>query len=59
MTGYASDEVTEAFNALGVLRILAKPIDIVELHDGLAVVFGEPKDTVMASADLSGKPDAP
>jgi PAS domain S-box-containing protein len=58
MTGYASDEVTEAFKALGVLRILAKPLDIVELHDGLALVFGETRDTVMASADLSGKPEA-
>lgn len=59
MTGYASDEVTDAFNALGVARILAKPLDIIELHDGLAAVFGETKDVAMASADLPGKPETP
>jgi CheY-like chemotaxis protein len=58
MTGYASDEVTAAFKALGVGRILAKPIDIMELHDGLAAVFGEGKEPRKATGIVDEDPEA-
>ncbi|MBC05799.1 PAS domain S-box protein [Thalassospira sp.] len=58
MTGYASDEVTASFKALGVARILAKPLDIIELHDGLAAVFGETKDAEPAPAIAADAPDS-
>lgn len=61
MTGYASDDIIASYRKLGVTRILAKPIDVVELHDGLAAVFGEGESTetpedALAMADSS--PDA-
>jgi PAS domain S-box-containing protein len=44
MTGYVSDKIMAAYNDLGVTCIMAKPIDIVELHDGLAKVLSDPSD---------------
>ncbi|MEQ8286996.1 PAS domain S-box protein [Thalassospira sp.] len=41
MTGYASDNVMASFNKLGVAHILAKPIDIIEMHDAFAKVMDE------------------
>lgn len=35
MTGYASDDVIASYKALDVHTILAKPVDVVELHDAL------------------------
>ncbi|MCC4242230.1 PAS domain S-box protein [Thalassospira povalilytica] len=36
MTGYAADDIVAAYKDLGVETILAKPVDVVELHDALA-----------------------
>ncbi|NIY77352.1 PAS domain S-box protein [Thalassospira sp. HF15] len=64
MTGYASDEATASFKALGVSRILSKPLDIMELHDGLAAVFNEDNEAgklatdpaELSDADIDAKP---
>lgn len=51
MTGYASDDIIASYRKLGVHHILAKPIDVVELHDGLAAVFAS-NDVKKQPADI-------
>ena len=53
MTGYASDEVTASFEALGVARIMSKPLDIIEFHDGLAAVFDDASKTEKPSSSAA------
>lgn len=53
MTGYASEGVTENWRQLDVAMMLAKPFDIVELHDGLETVLGSGKAVTAPSSEPS------
>ncbi|WP_336080279.1 PAS domain S-box protein [Thalassospira sp. CH_XMU1448-2] len=51
MTGYASDEIISAYKALDVDCILAKPVDVVELHDALAATCRKDKASTERNSD--------
>ncbi len=57
MTGFASDDIVSAYKDLGVNRILAKPVDVVELHDSLSAEFGSQNTSVNHADEISTNQD--